>query len=92
MPRDYWLSQFLFDMQDPQLRARFKSDPDAVLARYPISPELKRAALTADLEALAPHVNPYLLRYYFGYIGMPEDEFLRRVRRLGNASGSPPRG
>jgi hypothetical protein len=30
-------------------------------------------------------VNPYLLRFYFHMSGMPEDDFLHRIR----ASGAP---
>jgi hypothetical protein len=33
-----------------------------------------------DVAALAPLVNPYLLRFYFLMAGMPEDDFLRRIR------------
>lgn len=80
--RDYWLSQFLFDMQQPALRASFKTDPAAAMRPYAMSEAVRKAVLDADLEALAPLVNPYLLRYYFGYIGMQDEEFLRRIRRL----------
>ena len=90
--RDYWLSQFLFDMQDLALRARFRVDPDKVLQSYPLAAEARQAVLGADLQQLAQRVNPYLLRYYFGYIGMPEEEFLRRVRQLSDVPGGAPRG
>jgi hypothetical protein len=33
-------------------------------------------------------VNPYLLRFYFLMAGMPEDDFLRRIRE----SGAPGKG
>jgi hypothetical protein len=33
-------------------------------------------------------VNPYLLRFYFFVAGMPEDEFLRRIRGSAGNAGS----
>jgi hypothetical protein len=33
-----------------------------------------------DVAFVARLTNPYLLRFYFHVAGMPEDEFLRRIR------------
>jgi hypothetical protein len=38
-----------------------------------------------DVAYLSRRVNPYLLRFYFLMAGMPEDEFLRRIRAAGAA-------
>jgi len=35
------------------------------------------------VKVLSTLVNPYLLRFYFLVAGMPEDEFLRRIRSAG---------
>ena len=68
--RDYWLNKLFFDIQQPALAAEYKKDRDRVLARYPMSAELRRAVLADDVAALVPHVNAYLLRFYFAICGM----------------------
>jgi hypothetical protein len=77
---DYWLSKLMYDLQDPELRRRFREDPEAVIARYPLKPDVRRAALDGDIPFLQPLVNAYLLRFYFGYRGMGDAEFISAVR------------
>jgi len=77
---DYWLSKLCFDLQAPALRAEYAADRDAVLDRYRLKPEVRDAVLRNDVPALTKLMNPYLLRYYFGYIGMPDAEFMARLR------------
>ena len=48
--RDYWLNKLFYDIQQPALAAEYKKDRDAVLARYPMSPELRQALLTDDID------------------------------------------
>lgn len=79
---DYWLSKLFFDLQSPAAAAEYRADRDKVLARYPLKPEMREAALTDNVEALAPHVNAYLLRYYFQAVGMPDVQFIGRLRGL----------
>jgi hypothetical protein len=87
--RDYWLSKLFFDLQTPAAAAEYRADRDTVLARYPLKPEV-RAALTAnDVATLAPLVNAYLLRFYFLVNGMPETEFLRRIRATATQNQEP---
>ena len=76
---DYWLNKLFFDLQQPALTAEYKKDRETVLARYPLRAELRRAVLNDDLAAIAPHVNAYLLRFYFAIRGMQDAEFIRRV-------------
>ena len=78
--RDYWLSRLFFDLQNPAVAAEYRAQRDAVLARYALKPAVRAAVESDDVAALAPLVNPYLLRFYFLAAGMPEDEFLRRIR------------
>ena len=80
--RDYWLNKLFFDIQQPELAAQYKKDREAVMSRYPLSAELRRAVLSDDLATLAPHVNAYLLRFYFQIRGMPESEFMARLHAL----------
>jgi hypothetical protein len=83
--RDYWLSKLFFDLQDPTVAEAYRADRAKLLARYPLKPEVRDAVDNDDVAYLAKLVNPYLLRFYFLMAGMPEDEFLRRIR----ASGGP---
>ena len=80
--RDYWLNKLFFDIQQPELAAQYKKDREAVLSRYPMSAELRRALLGDDIAALAPYVNAYLLRFYFAICGMKDAEFIRRLNEL----------
>ena len=84
--RDYWLSKLFFDLQNPAAAAEYRADRDTVLARYPLKPALREAIVADDVATLAPLVNAYLLRFYFLVSGMPEEEFLRRIRSTGAAT------
>ena len=77
---DFWLSKLFFDMQDLAVREQFRADPEAVMDRYHLPAQTQAAVRSSDLDYLAPRVNPYLLRYYCGYIDMSDEEFLRRIR------------
>jgi len=80
--RDYWLSKLFFDLQRPAAAQEYRSARAAVLDRYPLAPAVRRAVEGDDVAQLAPLVNPYLLRFYFHVAGMPEEEFLRRIRAV----------
>lgn len=77
---DYWLSKLFFDLQRPEAAAAYRADREAVLERYALKPEVRTAILADDVAALVPLVNPYLLRYYFSAIHMPDGEFIRQLR------------
>ena len=80
---DYWLSKLFFDLQhDPQLAGEYRADMPAVIERYQIKPELRRALLDDDVAVLSPLVNAYLLRFYFQIRGMPEAEFIARLHAM----------
>ncbi|MBI3044926.1 MAG: hypothetical protein HYY78_19080 [Betaproteobacteria bacterium] len=81
--RDYWLSKLFFDLQTPAVADEYRADRKRVLERYPLKPAVRAAVEADDVAALAPLVNPYLLRFYFLVAGMPEDDFLRRIRATG---------
>ena len=86
---DYWLSKLFFDLQhDAQLVTDYRADMAAVMERYRIKPDVRRALLDDDVAALSPLVNAYLLRFYFQVRGMPQDEFMARLHAM-NASGAP---
>lgn len=79
---DYWLSKLFFDLQDPKAAAEYRATPDAVLDRYELAPAVRQAVQDDDVAALAPRVNAYLLRFYFFARGMPEQEFVGRLRAM----------
>jgi hypothetical protein len=85
---DYWLSKLFFDLQhDPELAAEYRGGMAAVIARYPIAPDIRQALVEDDVSKLAPLVNAYLLRFYFQIRGMPEAEFIARLRALNPGDG-----
>lgn len=88
--RDYHLSKLFFDLQDPAVAGEFRADRAQVLARYPLKPEVRAAVEADDVAALARLVNPYLLRFYFLMAGMPEEDFLRRIRSSGAPAATKP--
>jgi len=77
---DYWLSKMFFELQRPDRAQRYRRDRAGVLAEYRLAPELREAVLADDVARLAPHTNPYLLRYFFAAIGMSDAEFIARLR------------
>jgi hypothetical protein len=89
---DYRLSKLFYDLQQPELRARYRADRRAVIARYGLKPEVVQALLSDDVAALAPLVNAYLLRYYFSYIGMPDEAFIARLRAIAPAAAEATSG
>lgn len=79
---DYWLNKLLFDLQQPDLAARFRADRDGVLAAYPMPPALRAAVVADDLDVLSRHANAYLLRFYFAIRGVKDAEFIGRLNAL----------
>ncbi|MFM9972506.1 MAG: hypothetical protein ACKVQK_29360 [Burkholderiales bacterium] len=78
------MSKLFFDMQSPANAEEYAADPNKVLSRYPLKPEVLKSLQDNDVAALAPKVNPYLLRFYFFAIGKSESWFLERIRALAN--------
>ena len=79
---DYWLSKFMYDLGTPALLKEFRETPEAVISRYPLKPDVRRAALDGDIPYLQPLVNAYLLRFYFAYRGMNDVDFISTVRSI----------
>ena len=77
---DYWLSKLFFDLQNPAAAAEYRADREMVLGRYPLAAEVRQAVLASDVAYLAQRTNPYLLRYFFFATGMPEKQFVARLR------------
>ena len=43
---------------------------------------MREAVLSNDVGAVAPHVNAYLLRFFFSITGMSDPELLDRLHAL----------
>ena len=87
---DYWLSKLFYDLHnDPKLAAEYRADMPGFLDRYDISPEMREAVLGDDVGKIAPHVNAYLLRFYFQVRGMPQPEFMARLNALSGKGEQP---
>ena len=81
--RDYQLSKLFFDLQSPPAADEYRANRAQVLDRYDLKPEVRAAVERNDVAYLSKLVNPYLLRFYFHMSGMPEDDFLSRIRASG---------
>jgi len=78
---DYRLSKLFYDLQQqPALAADYRANPEPVMERYRIDETLRQALRDDDVATLAPRVNAYLLRYYFGIRGMADDAFITKIR------------
>lgn len=80
---DYWLSKLFYDLQQPAMAAAYRANRGEVLKTYPLAPEVCEALANDDVAQLASRVNPYLLRFYFGIIGMADAEFVKQIRASG---------
>jgi len=79
----YWLRKFIYDLQQPGAVPEYRVDRQKVIARYPaLAPEVVQALLNDDVAFLAPRVNAYLLRYYFGFAGMSDEKFLAALHAM----------
>lgn len=60
--KGYWLNQFCMSLMKAPNRERFKADPRAYLAEWPMTPEQREAVIAADLNrCIALGGNIYFL-------------------------------
>ena len=79
----YSLSRLFYDLHvSKDLSARYRADPEPILAAYDLADDLKDALRRHDVAALAPHTNGFLLRYYFIAAGVSEPEFLAGLHKI----------
>ena len=52
-----------------------------------MDPKLRDALLADDLATIAPHVNAYLLRFYYAIRGVKDADFIRRLNELPSLRG-----
>ena len=66
---DYWTNKLIFDLQGPDGKDRWTNHREDVIAKYPVSPEIRRALLDDAIGALLTLVNPYLMRFFLLMLG-----------------------
>ncbi len=70
------LNRVIYDLQFPDLRVHFRSDPERFFASYDLSDEEKAAVGGPDLRTLwRVGVNPYLLRFFQHWNQITDEEF-----------------
>ena len=84
-PEAYAVDNVLFELHhNPEDLAAYGRDPEAYLARFRLTPELRRAILANDVAALyLCGTNPYLLRAHCIGMRIPEDVSLAALRHAG---------
>lgn len=82
MATDYWFSKLCYDLQRPGAAPEYRADREKVLARYPLSAAVLGAIRSDDVATLAPLVNAYLLRFYFGAAGMNDETFVAKLHAM----------
>jgi hypothetical protein len=78
----YQLSKMLFNLnRDDALKARFKADPEAVVADYDLTEEERGALLTPDIGLLyVLGVNGQILMHFAALCGIEWSDYLQRMR------------
>lgn len=78
----YQLSKMLFNLnRDDALKARFKADPQGVVADYDLTEEERGALLTPDVGLLyVLGVNGQILMHFAALCGIEWSDYLQRMR------------
>jgi protocatechuate 4,5-dioxygenase alpha chain len=73
----YWMGRILYDIHHkPADLERYRADPAAYVAAFPLSDALKLAIVENDIGAMfLAGVNPYLLRQHCLGLHIPDDVF-----------------
>jgi hypothetical protein len=78
----YQLQKFLFDInRDGGLQQQFRTDTAAVLDRYTLEDEERRAIETGDVGLIyVLGANGQLLMHYAAFLGMPWADYIAAMR------------
>jgi hypothetical protein len=78
----YQLQKFLFDInRDAGLQQQFRTDMAAVLDRYALAGEERRALETGDVGLIyVLGANGQLLMHYAAFLGMPWADYIAAMR------------
>ena len=78
----YQVQKFLFDInRDPELQGKFRANAPAVLDRYSLSGEERRALETGDIGLIyVLGANGQLLMHFAALLGMPWADYIAAMR------------
>jgi hypothetical protein len=78
----YQVQKFLFDInRDPGLQEKFRANASAVLDRYPLGGEERRALETGDIGLIyVLGANGQLLMHFAALLGMPWADYIAAMR------------
>src|ERR1700681_749739 len=78
----YQMQRFLFDLnRDPALQRHFRADRPAVLERYDLRGEERRALKEGDVGLIyVLGANGQLLMHYAAFLGMPWADYIAAMR------------
>ena len=79
----YYLQKLLYNLnRDPALQARYKADPQSVIADYDLTDEERKALSEPDVGLLyVLGVNGQLLMHYAALVGQSWDEYIAAMRQ-----------
>ncbi len=78
----FGVSKFLFNFnQDPDLRHRYKSDPQAALSTFSLTDDERAALAGHDFRTLySQGIHPLLLTALANGLGVPIPQYLKEIR------------
>ena len=78
----YYTQKLLYQLnREPQLQARFRENPKAVLNDYELTDEERGALLTPDIGLLyVLGVNGQILMHFAAFFGMPWADYITAMR------------
>ena len=82
MALDYWLNKLMFDLQGDDGRGLWTNHREEVIAKYPVSLEIKQALLKDDFAFLYHKTNPYLMRFFLLICGHDDAESIKILSEI----------
>ena len=78
----YHLQKFLYELnRDPSVQSQFRADKAAVLDRYALTEEERRAIESGDIGLIyVLGANGQLLMHYAAFLGMPWPAYIQAMR------------
>lgn len=79
----YYLQKLLYTLnREPAVQAKFKADPQSVIADYDLSAEERKALTDPDVGLLyVLGVNGQLLMHYAALVGQSWDQYIEAMRQ-----------
>ncbi|NBP71733.1 MAG: hypothetical protein EBU57_00715 [Alphaproteobacteria bacterium] len=71
---DYWLNKLIFELQGPDGKDLWTNHREDVIAKYDLSPKIRKALMKDDIGTLLPLVNPYLMRFFLLMLGHDDNQ------------------